>query len=258
MTGRISYCELTPFSFAETQELNNLWLRGGFPRSYLANNDANSFQWRMDYIRTFVEQDIRMLGIDIAPLQLGRFWQMLAHTHGNIFNASELGRSLGFAHTTAKRYLDILTNTFMIRTLTPWHENISKRQVKSPKIYFRDSGIFLAQLQIASNETLMAHPKLGAAWEGFALEEVIRHHHAEPSEVFFWATQGEAELDLLICKNGQRLGFEFKFSDAPRLTKSMHIAMHDLQLDVLTVLFPGKESYVLADNIRVIGLVNYL
>ncbi|OGZ61331.1 MAG: hypothetical protein A3H51_02255 [Candidatus Spechtbacteria bacterium RIFCSPLOWO2_02_FULL_38_8] len=258
LTGRISYCELTPFSFAETQELNNLWLRGGFPRSYLANNDANSFQWRMDYIRTFVEQDIRMLGIDIAPLQLGRFWQMLAHTHGNIFNASELGRSLGFAHTTAKRYLDILTNTFMIRTLTPWHENISKRQVKSPKIYFRDSGIFLAQLQIASNETLMAHPKLGAAWEGFALEEVIRHHHAEPSEVFFWATQGEAELDLLICKNGQRLGFEFKFSDAPRLTKSMHIAMHDLQLDVLTVLFPGKESYVLADNIRVIGLVNYL
>lgn len=258
LTGRISYCELTPFSFSETRELKTLWLRGGFPRSYLAQSDSHSLLWRMDYIRTFLEQDIPMLGIDIAPAQLNRFWLMLTHTHANIFNASELGRSLGVAHTTVKRYLDVLTGTFMIRELTPWFENISKRQVKSPKIYFKDSGILHAQLQLSTYEALLAHSKLGASWEGFALEEVIRHLHALPSEIFYWATQNGAELDLLIFKNGKRLGFEFKFNDAPHLTKSMQIAMHDLQLDQLTVLHPGVGTYALAEKMTAMGLIDYL
>lgn len=258
LTGRITYCELTPFSFSETHHIKPLWLRGGFPRSYLADQDVQSFLWRINYIRTFVEQDVPMLGINIAPLQLNRFWTMLTHMHGNIFNASELGKSLGIAHTTAKHYLDVLTNTFMIRTLAPWFENISKRQVKSPKIYFRDSGILHAQLHITTHEDLLAHPKLGASWEGFALEEIIRHHRALPSEVFFWATQGGAELDLLMLKNGKRLGFEFKFSDAPTMTKSMLIALQDLQLDQLTVLHPGSNTYQLAEKIVVMGLVDYL
>ena len=199
-----------------------------------------------------------MLGIDIAAAQLNRFWLMLTHTHSNIFNASELGRSLGIAHTTVKRYLDVLTGTFMVRELTPWFENISKRQVKSPKIYFRDSGLLHAQLHLTSYEDLLAHPKLGASWEGFALEEIIRHHHAKQSDVFFWATQGGAELDLLLLKEGKRLGFEFKFNDAPGLTKSMHVALQDLALDHLTVLHPGSGTYQLSEKITATGLIDYL
>jgi hypothetical protein len=258
LAGRISYLELTPFVYEEVQELKNLWLRGGFPRSYLLMDEGMSFRWRLDYIRTFLEQDIPNLGIKIPAAELGRFWLMLTHMHGNIFNASELGRSLGLAHTTTKRYLDILSGTFMIRTLSPWFENLSKRQVKSPKIYFRDSGIFHAQLQIVTQDQLMAHPKLGASWEGFALECVIQHHRAESQEVFFWGTQSGAELDLLIMKNGQRLGFEFKYQDAPGTTKSMHVALADLSLDSLTVIHPGSGIYQLAEKIRAIGLIDYL
>lgn len=258
LAGRISYMELTPFVFEEVQELKNLWLRGGFPKSYLLMDDGMSLRWRLDYIRTFLEQDIPNLGIKIPTAELARFWLMLTHMHGNIFNASELGKSLGLAHTTTKRYLDILTGTFMIRTLTPWFENLSKRQVKSPKIYFRDSGIFHAQCQIATQEQLITHPKLGASWEGFALESIIQHHRAEPQEVFFWGTQSGAELDLLIIKNGQRLGFEFKYQDAPGTTKSMHIALADLNLDNLTVIHPGSGTYQLTEKIKACGLIDYL
>lgn len=258
LTGRISYFELTPFSFDETHTLDPLWLRGGFPRSFLAADDQSSFQWRMDYIRTFLEQDIPLLGIQVPSLQLSRFWLMLTHAHGNIFNASELGNSLGIAHTTVRRYLDILTGTFMMRALPAWYENISKRQVKSPKIYFRDSGILHAQLQVSTEEALLSHPKLGASWEGFAIEEIIRHHHAQPQEVFYWATQSHAELDLLMFKGGERLGFEFKFKDAPSLTKSMHIALHDLKLDHLTVIHPGAGSYRLNEKVTMSGLLPYL
>lgn len=258
LAGRIRYIEVTPFSYLEVDNLNKLWLRGGFPHSYLVNSDQNSNDWRAAYITTFLERDIPALGIQVPARTLRRFWMMLAHYHGGIFNASEIGTSLGVGHTTARRYLDILTGTFMIRELTPWIENINKRQIKSPKIYFRDSGIFHSLLGINDWQALKNHPKLGASWEGFALEEIIRMHHAAPEECYFWGIHSQAELDLLIIKDGKRLGFEFKHADAPRLSSSMQLAQDTLQLDKLTVIYPGKSQYRLTEKIEVIGLENYL
>ena len=235
--------------------MNRLWLRGGFPNSYLATSDSNSYEWRLAYIATFLERDIPNLGIQIPPRTLRRFWMMLAHYHGCIFNASEIGASLGISHTTARQYLDILTGTFMIRELSPWIENnINKRQIKSPKIYFRDSGIFHSLLGINDLDTLQNHPKLGLSWEGFALEEVIGFHHAEPQECYFWGIHSQADLDLFIFKNGKRLGFEFKYADAPALTKSMTIALNDLKLSHLWVVYPGDKDYKLSAEISVISL----
>jgi predicted AAA+ superfamily ATPase len=251
LAGRIAYIELTPFSYTETREWENLWLRGGFPKSYLANSALESAQWREFYITTFLEQDIPNLGIQIPPVTLRRFWIMLSHYHGNIFNASELARSFGISDTTVRRYLDILTGTFMIRQLLPWRENIKKRQVKSPKIYFRDSGLLHAFLDIENKDDLMKHPKLGASWEGFALEETIRMLSAKPHECFFWASHSGAELDLLIVQKGKKLGFEFKYTDAPKLTKSMQISLEDLKLDKLTVIYPGKVDYTLTEKVEV-------
>lgn len=258
LAGRIRYIEITPFSYSEVDHLTRLWFRGGFPNSYLAKNDQNSNEWRQAYITTFLERDIPNLGIQIPAQTLRRFWMMLAHVHGNIFNASEIGTSLGVAHTTVRHYLDILTGTFMIRELTPWIENINKRQIKSPKIYFRDSGIFHSLLGIHDLQALQNHPKLGASWEGFALEQITRAHHAEPEECYFWGIHSQGELDLLIFKNGKRLGFEFKYSDAPKLTSSMQLAYDTLQLDKLTVIYPGKSHYRLTTAIDVMGLENYL
>jgi predicted AAA+ superfamily ATPase len=251
LAGRIAYIELTPFSYTETREWETLWLRGGFPKSYLANSALESAQWREFYITTFLEQDIPNLGIQIPPVTLRRFWIMLSHYHGNIFNASELARSFGISDTTVRRYLDILTGTFMIRQLLPWRENIKKRQVKSPKIYFRDSGLLHAFLDIENKDDLMKHPKLGASWEGFALEETIRMLSAKPHECFFWASHSGAELDLLIVQKGKKLGFEFKYTDAPKLTKSMQISLEDLKLDKLTVIYPGKVDYTLTEKVEV-------
>lgn len=258
LAGRIAYIELTPFSFAEVDQLERLWLRGGFPRSYLAATDLESFQWRDAYIRTFLEQDISNLGFRIAPIALRRFWLMLSHYHGNLWNASELGRSFGASDTTMRHYLDILTGTFMIRQLQPWHENIGKRQVKSPKIYFRDSGIFHALLQIQSLEELRTHPKLGASWEGFALEEIIKANQYRGEDCFFWSTYAAAEIDLIVPQKGGFHGFEFKYSDAPKLTKSMQIALQDLSLKELLVIYPGETDYALSEKIHVRGLKNYL
>lgn len=258
LAGRIHYIEVSPFSFEETHDLNKLWLRGGFPRSYLAANDEESYIWRREYIQTFLERDIPNLGIRIPPVQLRRFWMMLTHYHGNIFNASEIGVALGLNHKTIRSYLDILLGTFMMRELPAWFENISKRQVKSPKIYFRDSGILHYMLNIANEDNLYHHAKLGVSWEGFALEAIIRHHQATEGEYYFWASQSHAELDLLIIKNGKRLGFEFKYTDMPQVTKSMNIAMSDLKLDQLWVIFPGKENFPLANNIEAYGLEGYL
>lgn len=258
LAGRISYIELTPFNYSETKDLDKLWLRGGFPRSYLAEDDDISNLWRRDYIRTFLEQDIPQLGINIAAANLQRFWMMLAHYHGNIFNASEIGRSLGLSHTTIKHYLDILTGTFMVRQLTPWFVNIKKRQVKSPKIYFRDTGILHTLLNLGSNEELLINPKLGASWEGLALEEVTRHLSARTNECYFWATHSDAELDLLVVKGSKKFGFEFKYSDRPKLTNSMRVAMETLELDSLTLIYPGEVTIPLADNIEAIGLENFL
>ena len=258
LAGRIAYFELPPFSYQETHDLQKLWLQGGFPRSYLAPNIEASNLWRGQYITTFLERDIPNLGITISPMVLRRFWMMLAHYHGNTFNASEIANSFDISNVTARRYLDILTGTFMIRQLQPWFVNIRKRQVKAPKIYFKDSGVYHSLIGITDLDALKTHPKLGSSWEGFALEEVIRAHHATPEECYFWATHGGAELDLLIIQKGKKLGFEFKHTDAPRATSSMHIAMKDLELDHLTVIYPGVQKFLLAENITAVGLVTYL
>lgn len=254
LAGRIAFIELPPFSWPEVKDLRRLWVRGGFPRSYLARSRGASFEWRKAYITTFLERDIPALGINVPPAALRRFWMMLAHYHGQILNLSELGRSLAVADTTIRRYLDVLTGTFMVRQLQPWFENIGKRQVKSPKIYLRDSGILHALMGPQDEQALRTHPKLGASWEGFALEQVLNVLQAAPEETYFWATHGGAELDLLVFHKGKRLGFEFKYTDSPRLTPSMKTAREDLHLDELTVIHPGKERFPLAEGIRAVGL----
>jgi hypothetical protein len=254
LAGRIGYVELTPFSFIETKDVNKLWLRGGFPRSFLASCDENSYQWREDYITTFLERDIPLLGFIAPPALIRRFWLMLSHYHGQIFNGQEIAKSLGITYHNVKRYLDILASTFMLRILTPWYENLKKRQIKSPKIYFQDSGLLHTLLGIHTFKDLINYPKMGSFWEGFALEEIIRKFDAKNSEIFFWATQSGAELDLLILKNGKKIGFEFKYSDKIKVTKSMIIAMNDLKLDCLYIIYPGDQSFILENNIFAYGL----
>ena len=258
LAGRLSYIELTPFDLSEVGVENSEkhLIRGGFPLSYLAENDKLSYRWRESYIRTFLERDIPALGIRVSALQLRRFWMMLAHFHGQIVNFSDLGRSLDINDTTARSYLDILTGTLMIRELSPWFENIGKRQVKRPKIYFRDSGIFHSLLGIQTIEELESNPKLGASWEGYALEETIRSLDARPEECFFWGIHAQAELDLLVLKDGKKLGFEFKYSDAPTLSPSMKKSIEMLSLDSLTVVYPGDRKYELAENVRVSPLAD--
>lgn len=258
LAGRIEYIELTPFSFAETEDINKIWLRGGFPRSYLANNNEESNKWRRSYISTFLEKDIPSLGFNVSAQILRRFWMMLVHYHGSIFNSSQIGRSLGISDTTVRSYLDILSGTFMIRELGPWFANIKKRQVKSPKLYFRDPGILNSLIGLESMEALRAYPKLGALWEGLALEEIIRYHNAEQENCYFWATHGGAELDLLIVEGDKKLGFEFKYTDSPKLTKSMQIALEDLSLTNLITIFPGSGDFPLQENVRAIGLETYI
>ena len=258
LAGRIGYLELTPFTLQETHSTENLWIRGGYPRSFLAESEEVSAAWREAFIKTYLESDIPALGIEIPPANLRRFWMMLTHYHGNIFNASELGRSLGFSAKTIKRYVDILSGTFMVRQLQPWFENIGKRQVKSCKIYMRDSGVFHTLLGIKNKSDLLQQPKLGASWEGFALEQVISAVGAENEECYFWATHQQAELDLLIIKDGKRLGFEFKYSAAPKVSKSMKIAQDNLKLNSLQVVYPGNIDYPLDKGIEVIGLDNFI
>jgi predicted AAA+ superfamily ATPase len=254
LAGRIGYTELTTFSVSEGAEESKLWLQGGLPLSYLSSPEE-SYAWRQSYISTFLERDIPSLGFNIPPMLMRRLWMMVAHYHGQILNASEIGKSLSLSHHTVRKYLDILSGTFMVRILTPWFENISKRQVKSPKIYLRDSGLLHTLVGIADAEQLQLHPKLGSSWEGFALEEIIKEYHALSEECYFWATQAGAELDLLIIKDGKRIGFEFKYTDAPKVTLSMHIAIETLKLDHLYVVFPYKEeSFPLSEQITARGL----
>jgi predicted AAA+ superfamily ATPase len=259
LAGRISYLELTPFQFNETGEATRLWERGGFPPAYLAPSEETSQRWRLDYVRTFLEQDIPNLGIRIPANNLRRFWAMLAHYHGNIVNYSEIGSSLDLNHATIKRYVDLLHETFMIRVLQPWYENIAKRQVKSPKTYFRDSGIFHTLLGIDSSSALHHHPKLGASWEGFALEEIMRVQD-DGIEAFFWSSYTQAELDLLLVKGQQRIGIEFKYTDTPRKTKSMIIACSDLKLDRLWLIYPGQDKFPMDtdEKIWACGLEDFL
>jgi predicted AAA+ superfamily ATPase len=237
--------------------LDKLWLRGGFPRSFLARDDAASDRWRRDFVGTFLERDLAQLGFGItAPLML-RFWTMLSHYHAQIWNATQLAISLGVAPNTVRHYLDVLSQTYMIRQLQPWHANLAKRQVKAPKIYFRDSGLFHRLQGIRTTRDLLTHPKLGASWEGFALEEVLRA--AQPDEAYFWAVHSGAELDLLMFKDGHRIGVEFKREDAPRLTRSMRTAFTDLELERLLVVYPGSRPYPIADHIHALplGLIHH-
>jgi len=258
LAGRISYIEMTPFSLQEVHDWRRLWERGGYPRSYLAPSYKVSNRWRTGFITTYLEKDIPQLGFEVSPQMIRRFWMMLTHYHGGIFNASEIGVSLGITHKTARHYLDILEGTYMMRQLNPWFENIGKRQVKSPKVFFRDSGLFHTLLGIKTEEDLFHHPKLGASFEGFALEEVARFHQADAQDCYFWATQTGAELDLLIVREGQKLGFEIKYTDHPKLTKSMQITLEDLKLDKLTVIVPGSIRFPLTEKIEVCGLETYV
>jgi len=252
LAGRLQYIEINPFDIQEVKGNAALHLRGGFPKAFLASTNAQAFQWLESYIRTFLERDIPALGFSSVPAQtLRRFWTMLAHYHGNVLNNSDLGRSLGVSDHTIRYYLDILCGTFMVRQLLPWFENVSKRQVKRPKVYLRDSGIFHQLLSIDSMEALLRHPKAGASWEGYAMEQIIRAYQMPAENCYFWGVHGQAELDLFLFHKGKRLGFEFKFTDAPALNKSMKQAIETLQLDLLTVIYPGPKNYRLAENIHV-------
>jgi uncharacterized protein len=256
LAGRVGFVDLSGFDGTEVgfDRLDTLWVRGGFPESFLSDSDESSLHWRQQFIRTFLTRDIPQLGITIPSERLRRFWLMIAHYHGQTWNASEIAGSLGINYKTAQHYLDILTGSFMIRALPPWTENLGKRVRKAPRIYLRDSGLFHALQNIRSLSDLQAHPKLGASWEGLALEHVLRVLRVEPGEAFHWGTHGGAELDLLLVRGGRRWGFELKFADAPRTTKSMRAALDDLKLERLYVIYPGEKDYALDDRIHVVAL----
>ncbi|MEA3305377.1 MAG: ATP-binding protein [Candidatus Omnitrophota bacterium] len=257
LAGRISYFEIGGFTpeHVGVQKIEKLWIRGAFPRSFLSSSETSSCEWREDFIATFLERDIPQLGIHIPAKSLRRFWTMLAHYHGQLFNASEIGRSFGVSDHTAQRYLDLLSGTFMVRQLRPWHYNTKKRLVKRPKIYFRDSGILHTLLSLKEKNDVLSHPKLGSSWEGFAIEEVIRAGQLREDDVFFWEVHTGAELDLVFKKKGKLRGVEVKYSQAPTLTPSMRSALTELSLEHLWVVYPGKEEYSLHRKITVIPLM---
>lgn len=254
LAGRVAFVDMSGFDLDETGpgSWRTLWHRGGFPRSFLALDDSASFAWRQDFIRTFLERDLRQFGVHVPAPAMRRLWSMLAHYHGQLGNASEIGRSLGDAHTTVKRHVDILSGALVLRQLQPWHENIAKRQVKSPKLYVRDTGLLHALLELPTASAVEGHPKCGASWEGFCIETILRW--AGERNAWFWGTHGEAELDLFVQLNGDRLGFEFKMADAPAMTRSMRIAHDDLKLDRLYVIYPGRVSYELAEWAEVLPI----
>lgn len=254
LAGRVSFVDVTGFSLAEVgaESQSRLWWRGGFPRAFLAAQDQATRQWLDDFRRTFLERDIPQLGIQVPAVTMGRFWTMVAHYHGQVLNLAELARALGSSEPTARRYLDILSGTYLVRQLTPWFENLKKRQIRSPKIYIRDSGLFHALLGIADPVGLQSHPKLGASWEGFCLEQILSI--CGDRSAYFWGTHAGAELDLLLSHHGRLLGFEFKFSDRPSTTKSMRVALQDLAVDHLYVVHPGEHVFALDKAITAITL----
>jgi hypothetical protein len=258
LAGRLEIVTIGGLSLQEVgrEERERHWLRGGFPLSFLAASDNDSHIWRKNFIQTVLERDLPQLGFGIPAPTLLRFWTMLAHYHGQVWNAAELARSLGVNESTVRRYLDLLEGVFMVRQLQPWHENLKKRQVKSPKVYFRDSGLLHQLLGIRNLRDLLSHPKSGASWEGYVIEEVIKR--LQPDDTFFWATHGGAELDLLLFMDGRRLGIEVKRVDAPRLTPSMRVALEDLALDRLVVLYPRGHRYPLAERVEAVSLEAFL
>lgn len=254
LAGRVEFIELDEFNLSETgsQTWQTLWLRGGFPRSFLADSEADSLAWREGFIRTFLERDLPQLGISIPSTAMRRFWTMLAHYHGQIWNASELSRSMGLSDKTVRSYLDILSGAFIVRQLQPWFENISKRQVRSPKIYLRDSGLLHSLLNITDMQVLYGHPKVGASWEGYAIEQVLSILNLQ--DAYFWGTHSGSELDLMFFHKGKRYGIEAKFSEAPEITRSMYTALQDLQLARIWVIYPGNREYPVHDRVTVITL----
>jgi predicted AAA+ superfamily ATPase len=254
LAGRLQTIPVPGFSLDELgpDAHDRLWLRGGFPRATLATSDAAAERWLEGFRQTFLERDIPNLGIRVPAAALGRFWSMLAHYHGQVWNAAELGRSMGVSPATANHYRDLLAGTYMLRVLPPWHENLGKRQVKSPKVYLRDSGLLHYLLGIPSMAGLREHPRYGASFEGFALEQILIRHGER--DAYFWATQRGAELDLLLLRGQRRYGFEIKCQDAPAMTKSMHIALADLHLDHLWVVHPGQATYALHSQVTAVGL----
>ena len=256
LAGRITIISMSGFSLEEVgaEAQNQHWRRGGFPIAFLAPNEEQSLEWRKDFVRTFLERDIPQFGFTIPSTSLFRFWSLLAHYHGQIWNAAEAARALEVSQNTVHHYMDLLQDLFMVRQLQPWYANISKRQVKSPKVYIRDTGLLHYLLGIRTEQELFLHPRNGASWEGYVIEELIKA--TLPDETYFWGTHSGAELDLLLLKDGKRIGVECKRMDAPRLTPSMHIAMEDLQLDRLLVIYPGPHSYPLANDIKTVPLKN--
>ncbi len=254
LAGRVETVLLEGFRLGDlgVRAQGRLWLRGGFPLSYTARKEGDSISWRRQFLQTFLERDIPQLGIQIPAIALRRFWNMLAHYHAQTWNGAELARALAVGESTVRRYLDLLAGVFMLRQLPPWFENLSKRQVKAPKVFVRDSGLLHALLGIADQRNLELHPKVGASWEGFAIEEILKA--LNPDEAYYWATHQGTEIDLVLFKNGRRIGVECKRMDAPTLTHSMHIAFNDLKLERLLVVYPGKRRYALADRMEVMPL----
>ncbi len=254
LAGRIETITMSGFSMSEAGKRAHKrhWLRGGFPPSFLARTDTDSLVWRKNFIQTFLERDLPQWGIGAPSTALLRFWTMLAHYHGQIWNAAEPARSLGVSEPTVRRYLDILSGVFMARQLPPWHANLKKRQVKAPKIYFRDTGLLHYLLGIRSEKDLLGHPKSGASWEGYVIEETIKA--IEPEEAYYWATHGGAEIDLVLVKDGRLLGVECKHMDAPRMTPSMGTALEDLKLEQIAVVYPGTKRYSLGERVAAVPL----
>lgn len=258
LAGRIATVPLEGFRLADvgTTAQSRHWLRGGFPRSFVARSEAESLAWRRQFLQTFLERDMPQFGITIPATALRRFWNMVAHYHGQTWNAAELARALAINESTVRRYLDLMTGVLMIRQLPPWFENLGKRQVKAPKVYVRDSGLLHTLLGIANRHALEQHPKIGASWEGYAVEEILKA--CQPDEAYYWGTHSGAELDLLLFRGGRRIGVECKRMDAPTLTPSMRAALADLKLDQLTVVYPGPHSYTLAKQVKVVPLADFV
>ena len=254
LAGRILFVDVGGFSLTEVGPANQdrLWMQGGFPRAWLAPSSSSWTRWMRSFTRTFLERDVPGLGSRVPPESLGRFWRMLAHYHGQTWNAAELARSMDMSVPAVNRYRDLLAGAFMVRILPPWFENLGKRIVKSPKVYLRDSGVLHFLLGLEKAADLPMHPRYGASWEGFALEQTLLAHGEH--EAYFYATQRGAELDLLLLRRGRRWGFEFKCTDAPRTTRSMHVVMEDLGLEHLWVLYPGDRAYPLTDDITALPL----
>ena len=253
LAGRVEFLEMGGFGLREAEgDQDRLWWRGGFPRAFLASKDEDARVWQQDFISTFLERDLRKMGIEISPAALRRLWTVCAHYHGQVWNSSAVAGGIGESARTVKRHLDVLSGAFMLRQLQPWHENLMKRQVKFPKVYLRDSGILHAMLGIPSLDALFSHPKLGASWEGFVIEQICRT--VPRSQAFFWATHTGADVDLLLLQQGRRIGFECKVMDTPKATKSMHMALNDLSLDELLVVVPRSGEYPISQKIRVCGV----